>query len=702
MVKRDSYKECLRSILSFYDIHVDLNGAVDAVPKEQELLNKKEIRFLSTKLDLDYSEKKCSFSKISTQSVPVILMLDNDVCLFIPNPETNSGRFIFPGQGQSQETTYETIKERYQGRIITLIPKALSGSVDTSHMQKTPTSRWFWMPITSFWSQYIEIIIATLFINLLALAVPLYTLNVYDRVVTNFTQETLIVLTTGVMFAIFFDVFFKAVRGYILEKISNKISPHYDFELMERLMNIKEVDIGISTGEKTNLFKEIHVIKDFYASKLVPTAVDLPFFFLFTYVIYLIAPPLAVIPFVSAAIIIVINLLAQIPINQLTERTFKSSQNKISVLIEMLRGVHAIRAMNATGYKLLKWKIASQNAADVNFNSNIVLNIVSNLSAAITQMSYISVIFFGAYLIHDQALTVGGLIACSIVFNRTMAPIIGMSGVISQFKQSRNVLKTINSVYQLPHSDIQKNMKDEKGPFKGRLELKDLSYQYPYQNKPALYKNNLIINPGERVGIIGKTGAGKTTMSKMMTGLLSPVEGSIYLDSFSYSSISDSELYRSIGYIPQDSYFFSSTIKENIFLGHESEFSKEDINSVLEMSGLNLVIEQSGEGIDMEIGEGGKNLSGGQRQAIIIARALIRNPQILVFDEPTTGMDINLEERILRSLASYIKGKTFVMITHRTSLLALVDRLIVIDKGAIVADGTKEAVMQRLSGKAIQ
>jgi len=696
----DSYKECLRSILSFYDVHVDLDGAVDAVPKENDQLEKKDIKFLSDKLDLEYSEKKCSFSKISEQTVPVILILDEGVCLYIPNPETNAGRFVFPGQDNSSETSYETLKDQFQNKIIVIFPKALSGSIDTSHMASKPTTRWFWMPITSFWSQYIEIIIATVFINLLALAVPLYTLNIYDRVVTNFTQETLIVLTVGVVFAVLFDVFFKAFRSGILEKISNKISPQYDFELMERLINIKEVDIAITTGEKANLFKEIQVVKNFYASRLVPTLVDLPFFFLFTYVIYLIAPPLVIVPFVSAAFIIAINILAQIPINQFAEKAFKSSQSKSSILIEMLRGVHAIRSMNATGYKLLKWKIASQNTADVQCNSNMVLSIVNNLSASVTQISYIAIIFLGAYLIHDQVLTVGGLIACSIIFNRTMAPIVGMSSVIANFKQSNNILKTINSVYTLPFSDIQKNMKDQKGPFKGRIEMKDLSYQYPGQSKPALYKNNLIIEPGERVGIIGKTGAGKTTLSKMIAGNINPAEGSIYLDSYAYSSISDSEIYRSIGYIPQDPYFFSGTIKENIFLGHESEFTKEQINNVLEMSGLNLVIEQSGEGIDMQIGEGGKSLSGGQRQAIMMARALIRNPQILVFDEPTTGMDVNLEERVLRSLSTYIEGKTFVMITHRTSMLSLVDRLIMIDKGVIVADGSKESVLQRLSGKA--
>ena len=701
MTKKDSYKECLRSILSFYDMHVDLDGAADAVPKKSEFLDREDIQFLCNKLDLDYSEKKLSFSKIAHITNPVILILEDDVCLYIPNPETKTGRFFFANQDPSEEVTYEKIREKYQGKVLLIIPKILSGNIDTSHMQSKPTTRWFWMPITSFWPQYIEIVVATIFINLLALAVPLYTLNIYDRVVTNFTEETLAVLTIGVIFALLFDVFFKTIRGFILEKISNKISPQYDFELMERLINIRDVDISISTGEKTNLFKEIQAVKEFYASRFVPTIVDLPFFFLFTYIIYLIAPPLAVIPFVSACFIIAINFLAQIPINQSTEKSFKSNQNKTSILVEMLRGVHAIRSMNATGYKLLKWKIASQNTADVQFNSNMVLNFTTNFSSAVTQVSYISIIFIGAYLIHAQELTVGGLIACSIIFNRTMAPILSMSTVVSQFKKSKDVLKTINSIYLIPHGDIEKNLKDEKGPFKGRIEIRDMSYQYPGQAKPALYKNNLVIEPGERVGIIGKTGAGKTTLSKVIAGILKPVEGHIYLDSYSYASISDTEIYRSIGYIPQDSYFFNGTIKENIFLGHESEFSKEHIQNIIEMSGLDLVIEQSGEGIDMQIGEGGKNLSGGQKQAIIVARALIRDPQMLVFDEPTTGMDTSLEDRILKSLYAFIQNKTFVMITHRSSLLSLVNRLVVVDKGVIVADGSKEEVLKRLAGKSV-
>lgn len=697
---QDSYKECFAAILSFYDIQVDIDGLVDATPKKSDILTPDELRSLCHKLDLKHKEHKYAFSKINHIGTPTILILSSGPCLYIPDPGTGRGRFIIPGQDKGDEFDLKALKKAYTGKVISILPKERKTNVDTSHMQQNLTTKWFWTPITAFWGKYFEVIICTIFINLLALAVPLFTLNVYDRVVINFAEETLIVLTIGVLFALFFDFFFKTMRSYILEQVSRVISPRYDYELMERLIHIKEVDVGLTIGEKTNMFKELQGIKEFYASKLVPTIVDVPFFFLFTYIIYLIAPPLATVPIVTASVIFVVNFLAQIPINKYTERAFASMQNKTTVLVEMLNGVHAIRILNATGYKLLKWKIVSESSANVTFKSSFVFAFISHLSGFITQAAYVSVIFLGAYLIEGGGLTVGGLIACSIIYSRAITPVVGFSSVISQLKQSKDILKTINELFQLPHDDLDANKSGVKGPFKGKIEIKDLTYQYTGQARPALYKNNIVIQPGEHVGIIGKTGAGKTTLSKIMAGVIKPSEGNIFMDSFAYSSISDTELYRSIGYIPQDSFFFSGTIKENIFMGHEMDFSEEHIKRVIEMSGLHLVMEQSGEGLDMDIGEAGKKLSGGQRQAISIARAMIRDPQVLIFDEPTTGMDSALEAQVEQSLSKFIQGKTFVMVTHRTSLLSLIDRLIVVDKGMIVADGTKEDVIKRLSGGA--
>lgn len=694
----DGYRDCLKSILSFYDIQVDLQGIVDSVPKDKTALTQENLEAVCEKLNLKFRQQKVPFDRIGQIGVPVILNLDKGPCVFIPNPGTEQGRFVFPDNYFDKEFDMQDLIEAYSGSVLIITPQDTKSNADAGHMKEKLTAKWFWAPITAFWGQYLEIILCTVFINLLALAVPLFTLNVYDRVVSNFAEDTLIVLTIGVICALIFDFFFKVTRSYILENVSKKISPKYDYDLMERLVHIKEVDMNLTVGERINMFRELQGLKDFYASKLVPTIVDIPFFLLFALVIFLIAPQLAAVPFITAMIVFVVNIVSQVPINRYAEKAFNYSQNKSTVLSEMLTGIHTIRILNSTGYRLLKWKIVSEETANVGFYSNMVLAFVANASGLITQTGYVSMIFLGAYLIHDGPLTVGGLIACSIIYSRAMTPVVGFSNVMSRLKQSKDMLETINKVFELPHEDIEENQRGAKGPFKGRIEIKDLTYQYPGQARPALYKNNIQIQPGEHIGIIGKTGAGKTTLSKVMAGIVKPADGNIFMDGFAYSSIPDTELHRSIGYIPQDSFYFSGTIKENIFMGHEDDFSEEHIRKIVEMSGLNLVMEQSGEGLDMDIGESGKKLSGGQKQAISIARAIVRDPNVLIFDEPTTGMDSALEARVQKSLHELIQGKTFIMVTHRTSLLSLVKRLIVIDKGVVVADGDRDEVMRRLSG----
>ncbi len=693
----DLYAECLRSILAFYDVQIDLDGLIENIPKHKDVLEKKDLGLIAKKIDFKVKSHHLAFSKLEKLNSPVIVLMKDGPCVYFPDT-LSQGRFIFPGR-HKEEVTFKELKKNYQGIVLVVSPKESKGKLDITHMKRGHSIDWFWKPIVSFWAQYAEIIVCSIFINLLALAVPLYTMNVYDRVVINFAEDTLFVLTSGVIAALIFDLFFKLTRSYILEKIALSTSVKHDYDLMERLVHIKDVDLGLSIGEKSGLFRELQAIREFYATRLVPTLVDMPFFLLFTFVIYMIAPPLAVVPITAALFILVINLLAQIPLNRSTAENFTTTQSKSKLLVELLRGIYTIKVLNAAGFKLLQWKLAAENASETAFSHSILSSIVANLSQLVTQVAYVCIIFLGVYLISDGSLTIGGLIACSIIFSRAVAPVAGFSSVLTRLKQSRDVLETIDKIFQLPHEDIQSRRKGNKGPFKGDILIEDLSYQYPEQARQALYKNNLKIEAGEHIGIIGQTGAGKTTLSKIVAGFITPNEGNIFLDGYVYSSIPETELHRSIGYVPQDPFFFAGTIRENILMGDNSPESEEAIKEIVSMSGLDLVMQQTGEGLDMDVGESGKRLSGGQKQAISIARALIRKPNVLVFDEPTNGMDNALEARVKASLSKFIKDRTFIMITHRTSLLPLIDRLILVDRGRIVADGPRDEIIQKLAGK---
>ncbi len=695
--KRDLYAECLKSVFTFYDVQIDFKGLLDNIPKKNHVIEIDDVDLICKKLNFKTRSVKLSFSKLDKLNAPTVLVLKSGPCVYYPDTK-EKGRFVFPGRDK-KEISIDDVKKDYTGRALVLTPKENESSLDLAHLKYGHRIDWFWDPITSFWGKYAEIILCSIFINLLALAVPLYTMNVYDRVVINFAQDTLIVLTTGVIFALCFDLFFKLMRSYILERIAMSISVKHDYDLIERLMHIKDVDIGLSVGEKSNLFRELQGIREFYASRFIPTIVDIPFFILFTLIIYFIAPALAIVPIAASVVVVLINVLAQIPVNRSTKSHFTTMQGKSKILLELLAGIYTIKVLNAAGHKLLKWKIASENASEAAFKNSMVNSTITNVSALVTQIGYVSMIFLGVYQIEAGALTIGGLIACSIIYSRAIAPVAGFSSVITRLKQSKDVLETIDKIFQLPHEDIQSRKKGVKGPFNGSIIIEDLSYQYPGQARPALYKNNLKIAAGDHIGVIGQTGAGKTTLSKVISGLITPSQGSIFLDTFAYHSIAPSELHRSIGYVPQDPFFFSGTIRENILMGENDDVDQKHLKRIVEMSGLDLVMGQTGEGLDMDVGESGKRLSGGQRQAISLARAMIRDPQVLVFDEPTTGMDNALEARVKKSLIEFIKTKTFIMITHRTSLLPLVNRLILVDRGKIVADGPRDEIIKKLSGK---
>ena len=306
-VSKDSYEECLRSVLTFYDVHTDLEGLIASSSRQPGPLNAADMELITEKLGFKAKTVKVPFKDLSTLAVPAILVLEQGGGIYFPDNGTSKGRFVLPGL-EGQDISVKDIAKIYNGHVLILQPEDQASTIDITHMKKGHALDWFWEPMIRYWSQYTEVIFCSIFINLFALAMPLFTLNVYDRVIVNFVEDTLIVLASGVTVAIIFDFFFKMMRTHILEHIASKISSKYNFDLMERLIHIKEADIGLSVGEKANLFQELNGIKDFYASRLVPTLVDIPFFLLFTLVIYIIAPSLAIIPIVAAAIILAINI----------------------------------------------------------------------------------------------------------------------------------------------------------------------------------------------------------------------------------------------------------------------------------------------------------------------------------------------------------------------------------------------------------
>lgn len=555
---------------------------------------------------------------------------------------------------------------------------------------------WFWNPVKKFWRAYIEIGILTFFINIFALAVPLFSMSVYDRVVPNNATETLFVLAFGVVVILLFDVFFKSVRNHIIEKVGKELGVYLEEELLKRVLSIQSQYDSMLVGSKANLFRELALIKDFFATKSVVQVIDFPFFFLAIAVIFVISPMIALVPFLVAILVLAFNIAMQVPIANLSKKNIENIQAKHSFLVETIQGSEIIKLSNGRSTKLFNWRniIAVTDSISNKIQS---LNVFSmNLSQTVIQFVTLLVIIVGVFEIDNKNLSVGGLIAVTILAGRAMVPIIQASMMAIKLKEIKESLNNINEFWHLPLEN-DKNIEIGLGEIKGNIEFKNVDFFYKNSKYPSLDNCNIKIKEGEKVGIIGQTGAGKSTFLRILTGLDSATKGSVYLDGHEISTIHPVEIRQNIGVMPQEPFLFSGTLKENIELS--TPISKEKMMQLIKITGLEDLVKKSGQGDGLQVGERGCNLSVGQRHLVALARALLNNPPILLLDEPTTGLDVGLEKTLITHMKQVLDNKTLIVITHRFAALELVDRVIVLNQGKVVADGPKNAVLAALQEK---
>jgi len=554
---------------------------------------------------------------------------------------------------------------------------------------------WFFKPLKSSYKAYIEVAILSFFINIFALALPLFTMNVYDRVIPNFATETLLVLAIGVGIIFIFEMILKSARVYILEDTGKKIGGYLEELLLERMLGVKTQYDKLLSGTKASLFRELQQVKEFFTSRTMVQILDLPFFFIAIFVIYLISPTMAMIPLFAGFIMVVFNILMQIPLASLAHEQFKEAQTKHGFLVETIQGRDAIKLVNGHTQRMFVWRRLVAFYERLSQRIQILQNSASNSSYIIIQAVTLFVVFAGVYEVHEKNLSIGGLIAITILSSRAMVPIVNISGVLLHYKKMKEALFSINEFWHLPR-ELSSTTQIGLGSLDGEIEFSGVSYFYQGSKYPSLDDVSFKINKGEKVGIIGQTGAGKSTILRLITALDLPTKGSLYLDGHETSTLHPVEVRQNIGVMPQDPFMFAGTIKDNIALSRS--ISKDDFVNLIKLTGLEELIKKSGYGDAMQIGENGENLSVGQKHLVALARALVNKPNVLILDEPTTGLDVGLEKKVVHNLKNIVEDKTLVVITHRFAALELVDRVIVIDNGKVVADGAKADVLAKLQG----
>lgn len=636
-------------------------------------------------------------SRISNLVLPAVLLLkDRQACVLLGlDEQAKSARILQPDSGAGEvDVGLAELGERYAGSAI-FVRAEYRFDARTPEVLGKRSEHWFWGTLLGSWRIYRDVLVASLLVNLFALVSPLFVMNVYDRVVPNNAVETLWVLATGVSIVYLFDLVMRGLRGYFVDIASKKADVVLSSMIFEKVMGLRMDARPASVGAFANNLHEFESIRDFITSATILTLVDLPFVALFVFVIWFIGGPIAIIPACGIAVVAVAALALQVPLRNAVQKTFRTSAQKNATLVESLTAVETVKTLGAEGALQRKWEQAVGHIATWGVRSRLLSSSVVTLAVFVQQMAGVAVVVLGVYLIRDAELSMGGLIACVILAGRAMAPTASVANLATRYNQCAAALKTLNGIMQLPVERAPGKTFVRRPVLDGGIEFQNVSFAYPEQPTESLSHVSFAMAPGEKVGIIGRIGSGKTTIEKLVLGLYEPSSGGVRVDGVDVRQIDPADLRRNIGYIPQDILLFYGTVRDNIVLGHP-HVDDSAILEAAEISGVSEFVNRHPLGFDMPVGERGEGLSGGQRQSIAIARALLMNPPILVMDEPSNSMDNSSEEWLKTQLTEYLHGKSLLLVTHRASLLDLVDRLIVIDHGRIVADGPKDQVRSAL------
>lgn len=600
----------------------------------------------------------------------------------------------------TQELNLRKLQKSLQPSIllVTLQNDATMSRLSPETISMTPSQgHWLWQPMRENRGAWAQVFIAALGINLFGLALPIFVMNVYDRVIPNLAFVTLWTLAGGVVIALLADLFMKMIRTNILEMTSRRLDLKIASQLFRQAMNIKLLHRpGGAAGIASNI-RDFENVRDFLVSGSFVAIIDLFFIGIFVVVLWIIVGPIALVPLLAVPLVVVISLIAQIPIGASVMQAQQMATKRHIVLMESLLGIETIKSLNGEPVMQREWENAVAATARINGKTRFWSNFAIGSTMLIQQGVSVVIIVWGVFLVSEGQISIGGLIAANILAGRILAPLGSISQTLIRGQQALKSISAISSLMNLP-VDSDRGIKSDQQVRKGSINLKDVTFKYPDARVPAIEDLDLSLRHGETVALLGRVGSGKTTIGKMMVGLIEPDSGLILVDDIEISQFERSELRDGIGYLPQDPELFTGTIRENLLLGRTTA-TDEELNRALYYSGMDYFVSENPEGLNQYVGEKGNRLSGGQRQAISIARVLLRQPKMLFLDEPTNAMDNATEAIVTDRLRELSKeGVGMLLSTHRHSLAMIADRLIVIDKGKKVLDGPRDEVFNVLKG----
>lgn len=633
----------------------------------------------------------------NAQNLPVIVQLESGELMLLESIDAEGVATYWLSEGGDlvREEPLETLLTRVKPEVVMLGIAARGRDARIDDFTKPWEAHWFWRHFRHSGRKLSEIALASLLGNVLALAGILFSMQVYDRVIPAQSIPTLWVLFIGVLFAAMLEFFIRLARTHVSDIMGKHIDLSVSSLFFARALAIKNDARPKSTGSFISQLREIDQVRELLTSTTVGAAMDIPFVLLFLAIMALVGGPLVAIPLIAIPLIVIPGILVQWPMAKLAKEGMRESAIRNAVLVESIEGVEDIKALQAEPYFQRQWEHTHAVGAGIGMKQRVWGARLSGWASTVQQITYAGMLVFGCYLVMEGSITTGTLVACSLLSSRTIAPLMQLTMVFSRWQHAKTAMNGLNDLLKKPLDKTAGEKMAHCPVLAGHFQMQQVQYSYDVEKgEQAVQIPELTIKPGERVAILGKTGAGKSTLLKLLSGQAQASKGKVIIDGVDMAHIDPNDVRRQLGYLSQDSRLFFGTLRQNLMLGHPHATEAELIQA-LRISGAIGMVQQDAASLDRLINEGGRGLSGGQRQMVLLSRLIVRNPQIVLMDEPTASMDEQLEAWVIRQLSQWLTGRTLVLVTHRPALLNLVDRIVVMENGKIVADGPRDSLIKQ-------
>jgi ATP-binding cassette subfamily C protein LapB len=680
--------DCLQYLLRYHGIEKSVASIREIAEVSEGTFDFSDAVSVLRNLDFSANVGVLSISKLNRGHCPSIIKFKSGSIGVLVEITADKEYYVY--SGDNDEPLKKFTKKEFGANFSKSILLAKSPRQEDNEKQKKID--WFWGSLSQSKWTYVQVLIAAAVSNFLGLSTSLFIMVVYDMVVPNQAIESLVALTIGVLIALGFDFIIKTTRANFIDKAGKKADARMSRLIFDQLMNMNLASKSAKSGALASTVREFESLRDFFTSATLVAVVDLPFLFLFVYIIYLIGGPLAYVPLAAVPIVILTGIFVQPFLAKISNESLESGMSKQGVLVETLNGLETIKATGSASLMKKRFHDATTSQSELGLKGRMISQFAINSATSVQQVAQIAIIFYGVFLIQDGIVTMGALIATVILAGRTLAPLTQLANALTRVNSSRAAYRNIDNLMKKPRDKSHTDNPLSRPVLNGKIEFKNVSFRYPKASEVTIKDLSFTVEPGEKVAILGKMGSGKSTIARLLCGLYQPDSGSILIDGVDIRQIDPADIRRNVGFMLQETWLFSGSIKENIQMGF-AEYSDEHILSVAKISGVDEFVRGNPSGYDFQLRERGEGLSGGQRQSINLARALLHTPATLILDEPTSSMDSATEKLVLDNLIDWMGNRTLIAITHRNTLVRLATRVLVIDQGTLVADEVPEKLM---------